>query len=54
MAFGTCVIRYLTVEFVWVIFCWLKYTVSKKFGRTEKMVTFDGRTHLTNFVISNF
>ena len=36
IASGTCVIRYLSVQFVWVIFCWLKYTVSQKFGQTEK------------------
>ena len=36
MAFGTCVNRCLSIEFVWVIFCRLKYYVGEKFGQTEK------------------
>ena len=37
MAFGTCMIRYLSFSMIiWVIFCWLKYSVSQKLAHTEK------------------
>ena len=36
-----CVIRYLSVEFVWVIFCRLKYCVGQRFDQKENMVTFE-------------
>ena len=50
MAFETCMIRYHSAVFVWVIFISVKIFLVKQ----KKMFTFDRRPHSTGYVISNF